>query len=89
MILLKAKINDPHLPKLAKSGFPYIMVNYRKFGHNYNFVDSENIKGAELAVEHLYRKGHKKIAFVAGSMDEVNARDRLKGYKNIKKHYCY
>ncbi len=87
LILLKAKTNDPRLSELAKSGFPYIMVNYRKFGDNYNFVDSENIKGAELAVEHLYKKGHRKIAFIAGSMDEVNARDRLKGYKNILKKY--
>jgi DNA-binding LacI/PurR family transcriptional regulator len=87
LILLKAKLNDPYLTKLAKSGFPYLMVNYRKFGDNYNFVDSENIKGAELAVEHLHSMGHKKIAFVAGSMDEVNGRDRLKGYKNILKKY--
>jgi DNA-binding LacI/PurR family transcriptional regulator len=87
LILLKAKTNDPHLSELAKSGFPYMMVNYRKFGDNFNFVDSENIKGAEIAVEHLIGKGHKKIAFVAGSMDEVNARDRLKGYKNILKKY--
>jgi DNA-binding LacI/PurR family transcriptional regulator len=87
LILLKAKINDPNLAALAQSDFPYILVNYRKFGDNYNFVDSENIKGAELAVEHLYQNGHRKIAFVAGSMNEVNARDRLKGYKNIlKKH---
>ena len=87
LILLKTKTNDPHLSELARSGFPYILVNYRKFGDNFNFVDSENIKGAELAVEHLANKGHKKIAFVAGSMDEVNARDRLKGYKNILKKY--
>jgi DNA-binding LacI/PurR family transcriptional regulator len=87
LILLKTKTNDPHLSELAKSGFPYIMVNYRKFGDNFNFVDSENIKGAELAVEHIYNKGHRKIAFVAGSMDEINAGDRLKGYKNILKKY--
>ncbi len=87
LILLKTKTNDPHLTELAKSGFPYILVNYRKFGDNYNFVDSENIKGAELAVEHLYKKGHRKIGFIAGSMDEVNGRDRLKGYKNILKKY--
>ena len=87
LILLKAKLNDPNLSKLVDSGFPYIMVNYRKQGANYNYVDSENIKGAEIAVEHLYSKGHRKIAFVAGSMDEVNARDRLKGYKNVLKKY--
>ncbi len=87
LIFLKSKINDTQLPELAKSGFPYIMVNYRKFGNNINFVDSENVKGAELALEHLYSKGHRRIAFVAGSMDEINARDRFKGYKNIVKKY--
>ena len=83
LVLLKTKINDKRLPELAKSGFPYVMVNNRKMGKNYNFVDSENVKGAELAVQYLFSKGHRKIACVAGSMDEVNARDRLKGYKNI------
>lgn len=87
LILLKAKVNDSNLSALAESGFPYIMVNYRKFGDSYNFVDSENVKGAEYAVEHLYGKGHRKIAFVAGSMDEINARDRFKGYRNVlEKH---
>ena len=87
LILLKAKINDPNVSKLAESGFPSVMVNYRKQGSNFNYVDSENVGGAELAVEHLYSKGHRKIAFVAGSMDEVNARDRLKGYKNVLRKY--
>ena len=87
LILLKAKVNDSNLSALAESGFPYIMVNYRKFGDDYNFVDSENVKGAEYAVEHLYEKGHRKIAFVAGSMDEMNARDRFKGYRNVLEKY--
>ena len=87
LILLKTKINDPYLPELAKSGFPYILVNYRMSSDNYNFVDSENIKGAELAVEYLYKKGHRKIAFIAGSMDEVNAKDRFRGYRNALKKY--
>jgi len=87
LILLITKIDDPFLGELAESGYPYILVSFRKFGDNYNFIDSENIKGAEIAVEHLYRKGHRKIAFVAGSMDEMNALDRLKGYKRALKKY--
>ncbi|OGU34595.1 MAG: hypothetical protein A2068_04030 [Ignavibacteria bacterium GWB2_35_6b] len=87
IILLKAKIDDPNLQELVESGFPNIVVNYRKNSDNFNFVDSENVKGAELALEYLYKNGNKKIAFVAGSMDETNARDRLQGYKNfLKKH---
>ncbi|MGD8779765.1 MAG: LacI family DNA-binding transcriptional regulator [Ignavibacteria bacterium] len=85
LILLKAKIDDPNLQELIESGFPSIVVNYKKYSDKFNFVDSENIKGAELALEYLYKKGHKKIAFVAGSMDETNARDRLQGYKNFLK----
>jgi len=83
IILLKAKVDDPNLQELVQSGFPNIVVNCRKYSDKFNFVDSENIKGAESALEYLYKKGHKKIAFVAGSMDETNARDRLQGYKNF------
>lgn len=82
LILLKAKIDDPNLPKLAKTNFPFVLINYRKYSDNYNFVDSENVKGAELAMKHLVDKGHRKIAFVEGTMDETNSRDRLQGYKN-------
>ena len=36
--------------------------------------------------------GHRDIAFVAGSMDETNSKDRLKGYKDTMKNlglkYC-
>ncbi len=87
IILVKAKINDPNLPELAESGFPFILVNYRKNEHGYNYVDSENVKGAELAMEHLYEKGHRKIAFVEGTKEETNSRDRLKGYKNSLKKF--
>ncbi len=87
MILLKTKINDPHLLELSKSGFPYMLVNYREYANDYNFVDTKNIRGTELAINHLYNKGHKKIAFVAGSMDETNAKDRLTGYKKSLKKF--
>lgn len=87
LVLLKAKIDDTELPKLAASKFPFILINYRKYADNYNFIDSENIKGAELAMKHLVDKGHTKIAFVEGTMDETNARDRLQGYKNSIKKY--
>lgn len=85
LILLKAKMDDPHISGLADSNFPFVLVNYKKNNKNYNYVDSENIKGAELAVDYLYKKGHKKIAFVSGTLNESNARDRLTGYKNSLK----
>ena len=81
MILLKTKFNDDNIPVLAGSGFPFVLVNHKKYSQNISFVDSRNIKGARMAVEYLYEKGHRKIAFVEGSLDETNAKDRLKGYE--------
>lgn len=81
LILVKTKTDDKHLNKLAVSEFPFVVVNYRKNNEKINYVDSENINGAEKAVDYLISKGHKKIAIVMGSINETNAKDRLKGYK--------
>lgn len=81
MILLKTKVEDPNINVLADSGFPFVLINHKKYSKNINFVDSKNIQGAKMAVQHLYEKGHREIAFIAGSMDETNARDRLKGFR--------
>lgn len=81
LILVKTKTDDKHLDKLADSDFPFVVVNYRKNNEKINYVDSENINGAEKAVDYLFNKGHKNIAFVMGSINETNAKDRLKGYK--------
>ncbi|MCK5146728.1 LacI family DNA-binding transcriptional regulator [bacterium] len=82
MILLKTKIKDPNLESLAHSEFPFVLVNFKKYERHYNFVDSQNIQGARIAVEYLYQKGHRDIAFVSGSMEETNGKDRLKGFED-------
>ncbi|HPG38956.1 MAG TPA: LacI family DNA-binding transcriptional regulator [bacterium] len=80
MILVKAKLDDPNINALAESDFPFVLVNYKKFSKKLNFVDSRNVEGATMAIKYLYDSGHRDIAFVAGSIDETNAKDRLKGY---------
>jgi LacI family transcriptional regulator len=87
LVLLKTSLNDLGLPSLVESGFPYVLVNYRDTEKGYNFVDSENTKGAEFAMKYLFDKGHKKIAFVKGSMNETNAVDRFLGYKKQLKKF--
>jgi len=87
LIILRSKIDDPHIQVLAEHDVPFVLVNHKKYKKNYNFVDTENIKGVEMAMNYLFARGHKKIAFVAGSMDETNSRDRLKGYRMaLEKH---
>ena len=87
MILLKTKFDDLNIPMLAESGFPFVLVNHKKNSPNINYVDSRNVRGAKIAMEFLYQKGHRKIAFITGSLDETNGKDRLKGYREAMKNY--
>ena len=85
MILVQTKTDDPNIDALADTGFPFVLVNQRRYSRHCNFVDSQNIKGARTAVRHLHGLGRREIACVAGSMDESNGRDRLQGYKQAMK----
>ncbi|MEJ2544946.1 MAG: LacI family DNA-binding transcriptional regulator [Calditrichaceae bacterium] len=87
LIFIRSRINDPKLDALAKSGFPFVLVNFKKFSPHYNFVDTENYKGAVLAMEHLINRGYKKIVFLSGNLFETNARDRFKAYQDTLKKY--
>lgn len=87
MILLKTKSGDPNIPVLAEIGFPFVLVNHKRYSNAISFVDSENIRGAKLAVEYLYKAGHREIGFVAGSLDETNGKDRFKGFQDAMKEH--
>lgn len=45
------------------------------------FVDTDNRAGAELAVRHLLGRGRRRIAHIAGPLDQTSAVDRLAGYR--------
>lgn len=45
------------------------------------YVGVDNAAGATLAVKHLIRSGHTRIATVAGPQDMVAGIDRLSGYR--------
>jgi len=85
LILVKTNMGDPRIEALADSGFPFVLLNHKLKNKNVNFVDARNVTGGGLAVEYLYEKGHRKIACVTGNLDESNARDRWRGFKDSMK----
>ncbi|MFP8886666.1 MULTISPECIES: LacI family DNA-binding transcriptional regulator [Streptomyces] len=44
------------------------------------YVDTDNRGGARQAVEHLLRRGRRRIAVITGPLDQTSALDRLDGY---------
>ncbi len=85
LILLKRKQDDPYIQELVEAKFPFVMLNYKKYSQDINFVDAKNKQGAIMATEYLYSKGHREIAFMGGRVGETNSNDRLSGYKEALK----
>jgi len=81
LIMLKPRNDDPNLESLIDSGFPAVLINHRTVDQRVNFIDTKNIEGAKIAVNYLFEKGCRNIAFISGSKEESNGIDRLTGYK--------
>ncbi len=80
LILLKTLHGDERIKALAEQKIPFVLVNHKYYAQNVHFIDVNNAKGIKQAVEHLVKKGRRKIAFVTGDLRETNARDRLNGF---------
>ena len=57
--------------RTAQAGDPPSLVN----------ISVDNAVGAELATRHLLQLGHRRLAFVSGSLRSVNRRARLSGFE--------
>lgn len=58
--------------RTAQIGDPETLVN----------ISLDNVVGAELATRHLLELGHRRLAFVSGSLGSVNRRERFRGFRN-------
>lgn len=80
LVLLKRKLDDPQIRFLVDAEFPFVLLNHRNASRKVSYVDSKNTEGARLAVEYLASKGHRKIGFVRGKLNESNSDDRFAGF---------
>ncbi len=69
------------LQSLLKDNIPFVLSGVPCDGLEVNYVSSNMEEGAFLAVEHLVKKGHTRIAFVSGEVSETQSEQRLAGYK--------
>jgi LacI family transcriptional regulator len=62
-------------------GAPVVAVDPHTGPSEFPTVDSDNLKGAQLAVEHLLALGHRRIGMLTGRPDLQSARLREQGYR--------
>ncbi len=73
--------NDPFITKLVEDDIPFTVVLGRSDDVEYGYVDVDNLKSAAIIIRYLLGLNHRKIGFVSGNLIEVNAADRLSGYR--------
>jgi len=81
VVILAPRTREKSLGELKRLHVPAILLSYRPQDPELSFVDLDNVAGARLLMEHLLRRGHRRIAFIGGELDlSANARDRYDGY---------
>lgn len=81
-VILDLKENDERVDVLAKAHVPLVVLGeYEPVSPIQYAVWTDNIKGANLAVSHLIRRGRKKIAMVGGLGGQIVSKSRAKGYR--------
>jgi LacI family transcriptional regulator len=69
------------LRTLRDEGMPFCLVNQRYDGENFAVVDADHVQGSYEATRYLLHEGCRRIAFMNGSPEYSNSRDRLLGYR--------
>src|SRR3954454_19731712 len=75
-----AVLVTPAVSLEAVPGTPVVAVDPHTGPSHLPTIDSDNLRGAQLATEHLLDLGHQRIAFLAGRPDLESASLRKAGY---------
>jgi DNA-binding LacI/PurR family transcriptional regulator len=84
LIMVSFDFNTKLLQAMYDSGMPVVITNYcgnQHFEQDFDQVYVDHTKAVYLAVKHCIEKGHRRIAFVGGSLHEQTGKERFSGYR--------
>jgi LacI family transcriptional regulator len=86
--LLGFTLHDDWIRQLGKTTVPTVLLdNHIELNRHVGYVGTDNEEGIDLAVNHLFRLGHTKIAFLNGSKNSMISEQRRQSFVNsMKKH---
>ncbi|MCX7803967.1 MAG: GntR family transcriptional regulator [Planctomycetota bacterium] len=81
--LLLNWVDQGMLEYLLKSNLPFVVVENDIEGLPVTSVIQDNAGGTLQALEHMYAKGHRRIAIIANDLDWIHPRQRLAAYREF------
>jgi LacI family transcriptional regulator len=78
-VLIAGRVHPAFIEEAEASKLPIVLADFESGDHPAVVIDNQN--GARAAVEHLLRRGHRRIAFLGADLDHPSLKARLEGYQ--------
>ncbi len=80
--LMGFALHDEWMQQLKNTTMPTVLLdNYIERNPNVGYVGTDSYEGIDLAVRHLHNLGHKKIAFINGSLFSLVSDQRQEAFE--------
>jgi LacI family transcriptional regulator len=80
-VLATATLHDRMLAEAAEADLPVVLMNRLSQDYSFPSVSVDNEQGARMAITHLARLGHTRIAHIAGPLEASTGVSRLRGFR--------
>jgi LacI family transcriptional regulator len=81
-VLATATLHDRLLAEAAAADLPVVLMNRLSQDYSFPSVSVDNEQGTRMAVTHLARLGHTRIAHIAGPQEASTGVNRLRGFRD-------
>jgi LacI family transcriptional regulator len=82
MIIMSPDLEAQHTLQALAGGFPVVLLNGGSDSGSFDSITIANHEGAREMVRHLVRRGHRRVAMIAGPARNYDAAERLRGYRS-------
>jgi LacI family transcriptional regulator len=81
LLVMSPYVNGRFLQERVRSSLPIVLISTADTDHTHTSFYVDNYSGAYAMVAHLVACGHRSIAHIAGPELNVDAQERLRGYR--------
>jgi LacI family transcriptional regulator len=81
LIVLSPDVDAQTLQRNLPETLPVVLLNTYVDGSSFDSIQIDNYGGAYAMVRHLAGLGHRQIVLIRGPKENVDARERLRGYR--------
>lgn len=85
-IIMNESLSSDYINRIARTGMPMVFLEREYQAEYISSVIIDNYTGAELAMEYLFKQGHRKIGYIHGA-ESNDDRERFRAYRDVMKKY--